>query len=377
MSPARLISNGLSTCLNGAMGPCKAEAAFTGKQMLLTSWEGHEMIDTPEQFVVELSIREVREIEAAAREFAASGRPVAEVSPAVFPLPEVGPKLFRLQKELYEGKGFFVLRGLEPSRYEGERNILIFAGIASYVGDRRGLQYKGGPALTHVIDLSSNQPMAVDQVVPQANRNVALPFHSDNCHILALYSLHSACKGGRSKLASVRPVYDILAARHPKVLELLKKDWEWDSCDTDCEPFRRPLLFEADGNIILNYARRYFLGSPGYPRNPSVAAISDEQLLALNVLDRVASEVALTFRFETGDVQFLNNLGILHARESFVNSDLTGCRRHLLRMYLHDSVNGWSVPPELRGMMKDLYDHDQKAQKLPWTLSALPYVASP
>lgn len=52
------------------MGPCRSKAAFTGKQMLLTSWEGHEMIDTPGQFVVELSIREVREIEAAAREFA-------------------------------------------------------------------------------------------------------------------------------------------------------------------------------------------------------------------------------------------------------------------------------------------------------------------
>lgn len=101
----------------------------------------------------------------------------------------------------------------------------------------------------HVIDLSSNrQPMATDQLVPQANKNVALvryignplielrlvlnehqPFHNDNCHILALYSLHSACKGGRSKLASVKAVYDILVARHPKVLELLKTDWEWDS----------------------------------------------------------------------------------------------------------------------------------------------------
>jgi len=346
--------------------------------MIIPASNDHEMENASEKFVVKLSVCEVREIEAAAQEFAASRRPVAEVSPAVFPLPEVGPKLLRLRKELHEGRGFFVLRGLEPSKYEGKRNILMFAGIASYVGDRRGLQYKGGPALTHVIDLSSNrQPMATDQLVPQANKNVALPFHNDNCHILALYSLHSACKGGRSKLASVKAVYDILVARHPKVLELLKTDWEWDSCDKNSEPFRRPLLFEEDGKIILNYARRYFLGSPGYPRNPSLAAISDEQLLALNVLDQVASEVALTFRFETGDVQFLNNLGILHARESFVNSDLTGCRRHLLRMYLHDSVNGWSVPPELRGMMEELYNHDQKSQKLPWTLSALPYVASP
>lgn len=64
---------------------------------------------------------------------------MAEVSHAVFPLPEVGPKLLRLQEELYEGKGFFVLRGLEPSRYEGELNILMFTGISSYVGDRRGL----------------------------------------------------------------------------------------------------------------------------------------------------------------------------------------------------------------------------------------------
>lgn len=148
-------------------------------------------------------------------------------------------------------------------------------------------------------------------------------------------------------------------------------------CETDCVPFQRPLLFEEKGNIILNYARRYFLVSPGYPRDARLPAISDEQLETLDLLDKVASEVALTFRLETGDVQFLNNLGVLHARESFVNSDLSGCRRHLLRMYLQDSVNGWSAPSELHGIMEDLYDQDQKIHELPWTLAPLPYVASP
>lgn len=90
--------------------------------------------------------------------------------------------------------------------------------------------------------------MSVEPIVPQANKNVALvghsryldmkrdtvlkvhqPFHTDNCHILALYSMHSACKGGRSRLASVRTVYDTLVANYPGAVELLKENWEWDS----------------------------------------------------------------------------------------------------------------------------------------------------
>ena len=38
------------------------------------------------------------------------------------------------------GRGFFVLRGLTPSRYSPHDNVVVYAGMASYVAQRRGRQ---------------------------------------------------------------------------------------------------------------------------------------------------------------------------------------------------------------------------------------------
>jgi hypothetical protein len=64
----------------------------------------------------------------------------SEVRASTFPLPTLGEKLQQLSGELHEGKGFFVLRGLDPSRYSPQENNLLFLGLSSYVAETRGRQ---------------------------------------------------------------------------------------------------------------------------------------------------------------------------------------------------------------------------------------------
>lgn len=149
------------------------------------------------------------------------------------------------------------------------------------------------------------------------------------------------------------------------------------SFNTQKPSFSRPLLFEANGKTIMNFSRRSFVGTPAYPRNPSIERVSEAQVEALDLIEEVASKVGLTFRFETGDIQYINNLGLLHARESFVNSDLDGCRRHLLRVFLKDISMAWEVPEELKDAMDALYEHNLEDEHFPWTFDPLPYVLSP
>ena len=62
---------------------------------------------------------------------------------STFPLPTLGPQLEALSAKLYGengGRGFFVLRGLTPSRYSPHDNVVVYAGMASYVAQRRGRQ---------------------------------------------------------------------------------------------------------------------------------------------------------------------------------------------------------------------------------------------
>ena len=57
-----------------------------------------------------------------------------------FPLPTLGPRLRSLALEIHQGRGFFVLRGFNPDDYDTEDNLLLFLGISSYIGEKRGQQ---------------------------------------------------------------------------------------------------------------------------------------------------------------------------------------------------------------------------------------------
>jgi hypothetical protein len=55
-------------------------------------------------------------------------------------LPGFASRLEALSKEVYTGLGLVVLRGLDPKAFTTEENITIFAGISSYIGEKRGSQ---------------------------------------------------------------------------------------------------------------------------------------------------------------------------------------------------------------------------------------------
>ena len=73
-----------------------------------------------------------------------SSQPLSAISRTTFPLPNLGPRIVRIARQLEFGCGFFVLRGFDPKKYSSEENIALYAGIASYVGDKRSRQDENG-----------------------------------------------------------------------------------------------------------------------------------------------------------------------------------------------------------------------------------------
>ncbi len=53
----------------------------------------------------------------------------------------------QLAIELHNGRGFFVLRGLDVKKYRGEENAIIFVGISAYIAEERGRQDSSGNML--------------------------------------------------------------------------------------------------------------------------------------------------------------------------------------------------------------------------------------
>lgn len=71
------------------------------------------------------------------------------VSPETFPLPTLGPTLLQACKDIYEGHGFFILRGFdEIDSLTPEDLTAVYLGISSYIAGRRGKQDQKGSMLS-------------------------------------------------------------------------------------------------------------------------------------------------------------------------------------------------------------------------------------
>lgn len=69
------------------------------------------------------------------------------MEPSNFPLPTLGPKLRELSHDVHSGKGFCVIRGLNPAAYSVEDLTLVYLGVQSYIAEQRGRQDKRGNML--------------------------------------------------------------------------------------------------------------------------------------------------------------------------------------------------------------------------------------
>jgi len=73
--------------------------------------------------------------------------PLECISQESFLLPTLGNKLKALAAELTSGVGFFLIRGLDPQRYSNLTNVVLYLGISSYIGGKRGRQDELGNML--------------------------------------------------------------------------------------------------------------------------------------------------------------------------------------------------------------------------------------
>ena len=93
-------------------------------------WMG-ETAQNSEDWVHQFSDAELAEIDAAYRHARDAGASLATLTRDVFPLPTVGTVLARLQHELEEGWGLFLLRGIPVERYSKDELRFIYWGLGS------------------------------------------------------------------------------------------------------------------------------------------------------------------------------------------------------------------------------------------------------
>ena len=93
-----------------------------------------------------------------------------------------------------------------------------------------------------------------------------------------------------------------------------------------------PGMGVREGKFTSHYSRTYVEAAQRRPES-EVPRVSDRQWQALDLLAEIAEEQCLEMSFAPGDIQFVNNHVIYHARSAFEDDD-EGHGRLLLRLWL-------------------------------------------
>ncbi|OAQ64729.1 taurine catabolism dioxygenase [Pochonia chlamydosporia 170] len=329
------------------------------------AWTGATVTDQYD-WSYELNRSELEEIQQALDHFKSQNKSLGEVNQQTFPLPNLHARLRSISADIHNGYGFKVVRGIPVEKYTREENVIIYAGIASHVATIRGRQdhqYNGKPAdvvLAHVKDLSTHSD--AKSIGSPAYTTEKQVFHTDAGDVIALFALAAAEEGGESYLSSSWTVYNELAATRPDLIRTLAEPWDVDEFGKTGPPgyTPRPLLYHQpaeDNNperVIIQYARRAFTGYWGLPRSANIPAITEAQAEALDAVHFTAEKHALALEFRPGDIQFVNNLSIFHARGGFRDSAKN--QRHLIRLWLRDEELHWATPTALQSRWDRVYE---------------------
>jgi hypothetical protein len=308
------------------------------------AWRGPEAAMRSGEWLHRFSRDELDEIDAAVRAHLAAGREMGAISPETFPLPRLARVLEGVKRDLLEGRGFAVLRGLPVERYTTEESAVAYLGIGSHLGSFRSQNAKGH-LLGHVRDLGLDirQP-----TVRYYQTNRALEYHTDSCDVVGLLCLRTSKSGGESCVVSSVTLHDEMLRRSPEHWRALFNAFPTDRRG-EVPPgmlpwFEVPVFNWHEGRLSAIYSGQYIRSAQA--NFPEARRLTGVELEALAMLDDMANDPALHLKleFRPGDMQFLHNHQILHSRTDFEDWPEPERRRHLLRLWLAPR-EGRPLPP--------------------------------
>jgi hypothetical protein len=288
---------------------------------------------TSTDYTIELTTAQLREIERAIRQIKAAGLGLDDLRREHFEFPSLRPVIKEIRHEIEDGRGFVLLRRLPVEDYPKDEIGMIFWGIGTHLG--RGLsQSVLGDRLGHVKDFSREDPLA------RAYRNKQeLSPHTDSADLVGLACLRNAKTGGISRLTSALTVHNVMLEEYPEALERLYRGYafhrrgEEQSGELPYTPYRVPVFSNTDGKVSARYVRTYVEAGEAAAGRP----MGEAELAVLDRFEAVTKrpELMLEFTLQPGEMYFINNYTILHARTAFDDGDAEDDhRRHLLRLWL-------------------------------------------
>ncbi|PLB36033.1 TauD/TfdA family dioxygenase [Aspergillus candidus] len=321
-----------------------------------TVWDPEDYRNTPERWTHRFTSEEIEELSVASDNFLNNKIPLTGISKSNFPLPNLAGRLDQLRADLVDGKGFILFKGFPVEKWGNHKSAVAYMGLGTYLGYFVS-QNSRGHVLGHVKDVGDD-PTQIDSVRIYRT-NARQFFHADDSDVVGLLCIARALEGGESDIASSHLVYNILAAERPDVLKTLTDPiWYFDrkgETSTGQDEYIRTsvIYMERDDGNAAKPPRVYTKWDPYYVRSLSrfsdagvIPPLSAAQVEALEVLEATCNRVSLHMILEVGDIQFVSNSHVLHARTAYTDHAPPTPRRHLMRLWLAtpEHEGGWRLP---------------------------------
>ncbi|KAF8247615.1 taurine catabolism dioxygenase TauD, TfdA family protein [Wilcoxina mikolae CBS 423.85] len=321
-----------------------------------TAWERSDFVDHPEKWVYWWTEADIAEIDAAVEGFVAAGVPLTTISKESFPLPTVGQFLSTVREDLTNDKGFILFKGFPVERWGLHKSAIAYMGIGTHIGHIVS-QNSHGHVLGHVQDLGEDSTQTDKVRIYRTNARQF--FHCDDSDIVGLLCISRALSGGESDIVSSHRVFNVLQRTRPDVVEALTRpNWYFDrkgeTSRGQKEWIRGAVMYYYHGRVVTKWDPYYVTSLSRFSDVGLVPGLSVEQKEALKVLEETCGEEALHMVLKVGDIQFVTNNFMFHARTEYIDPAPPAPRRHLMRLWLStpEREGGWKLPFPDSGRIK-------------------------
>lgn len=296
------------------------------------AWTSDALPGGKDALCFDLGARHIAALKDDLRRVEARGLAVEAIAQADFPLASVAPEIARLKDEMVRGRGLVIIRGFPFDDFTIEEVAKVYWGVGTHFGMAVS-QSVMGDRLGHVVDMTDVDPHARAY---RAKRELLL--HTDLSDAVSFCSVHRAMTGGISQFASALAVHDEILRTKPEYMPILYRGFRWHRLgeqganEEPITPYRVPHFSNCEGYVSCRYVRNYIREAAYHLDQP----LTEEEFSALDYFDAIAArpDFKVELLLERGEIVFMNNLTVLHARTAFENAPPPAPKRHLMRLWL-------------------------------------------
>lgn len=297
-----------------------------------SAWTSHSF-KSSEDFTVRLPAAVASELRRIVNETPIASLDHQQITLAEFGSAELKLLMDGIHHELWDGRGFLLLKGLPISDLSIEQIQAYYWLAMLYLG-KPVSQSAAGERIGFVQDRTKPGGLQTERGYTSRRE---LPLHTDGGDFMGLLCVRAGISGGLSVGTSVHAVYNTMLEQCPELLPRLFRGFPYHRKGEQPDdqplvtPYNVPVLAWIDGRLSARYIRPSM--DTAYKTLGREWDPIDTQ--ALDAFDNICwdEDHLIKFMMEPGDLYLASNWTTLHSRTEFIDHNEPEKKRLMLRIW--------------------------------------------